>query len=261
MQLSDQISAIISGGASGLGEASARALAAKGVRVAIFDINEQKGEAVAHDIGGKFFKVDVTDEANIEQALAEARELHGQERILVNCAGIVFGMKTASRNRDSGEVRSHSIADFSRIIAVNLVGAFSLAAKSAAGMMQAEPITDDGGRGVIIHTSSVAADEGQIGQAAYAASKGGIKSLALPMARDLSREGIRVNAILPGLFETPMFDVLPEEVRISLGKSVPFPQRLGRADEYAALALHICENEMLNGASIRLDGAVRLAPR
>ena len=261
MKLGSNISAIVTGGASGLGEATARALSARGVKVAIFDINEDKGRAVAEDIDGKFFSVDVTDETSIEAALEGARRAHGQERILINCAGIVFGMKTASRSRDTGEVRAHAIDAFAKVIAVNLTGAFAVAAKSAAGMMQAEPVTDDGTRGVIIHTSSVAADEGQIGQAAYAASKGALKALALPMARDLARDGIRVNAIQPGLFETPMFDVLPDEVRESLGKSVPFPQRLGHADEYAALALHICENEMINGAAIRLDGAVRLAPR
>jgi NAD(P)-dependent dehydrogenase (short-subunit alcohol dehydrogenase family) len=261
MKLGNNISAIVTGGASGLGEATARALSARGVKVALFDINEEKGEAVAKAIGGRFFHVDVTDETSIDTALEGARAAHGQERILINCAGIVFGMKTASRHRETGEVRAHAIDAFAKVIAVNLTGAFAVAAKSAAGMMQADPVTDDGTRGVIIHTSSVAADEGQIGQAAYAASKGAIKALALPMARDLSRDGIRVNAIQPGLFETPMFDVLPEEVRESLGKSVPFPQRLGHADEYAALALHICENEMINGAAIRLDGAVRLAPR
>jgi len=261
MKLGNNISAIVTGGASGLGEATARALRTKGVKVSLFDINTEKGEAIAKEIGAKFFKVDVTDEASIDAALESARKAHGQERILISCAGIVFGMKTASRHRETGEVRAHAIDAFARVIAVNLTGAFAVSAKSAAGMMQTDPVTDDGTRGVIIHTSSVAADEGQIGQAAYAASKGAIKALALPMARDLSRDGIRVNAIQPGLFETPMFDAIPEEARISLGKSVPFPQRLGRADEYAALALHICENEMINGASIRLDGAVRLAPR
>lgn len=261
MELNGEISAVVTGGASGLGAATARALAARGVKVAIFDLNAENGQKIADEIGGAFFTVDVTDEASIDAALAAARQKHGQEQILVNCAGIVFGMKTASRNRDTGKVRSHGIAEFSKIIAVNLIGAFAVSAKSAAGMMDADKITDDGTRGVIIHTSSVAADEGQIGQAAYAASKGGIKALALPMARDLARDGIRVNAIQPGLFETPMFDMITEDVRIALGKSVPFPQRLGTPEEYAALVIHICENEMINGAALRLDGAVRLAPR
>ena len=261
MKLNGDISAVVTGGASGLGAATARALAAKGVKVAIFDVNEQNGRKVAEEIGGSFFTVDVTDEASIDSALAGAREKNGQEQILVNCAGIVFGMKTASRHRETGAVRAHGVPEFSKVIAVNLIGAFAVSAKSAAGMMDTDPVTDDGTRGVIIHTSSVAADEGQIGQAAYAASKGGIKALALPMARDLARDGIRVNAIQPGLFETPMFDMITEDVRIALGKSVPFPQRLGTPEEYAALVIHICENEMLNGAALRLDGAVRLAPK
>lgn len=261
MKLNGDISAVVTGGASGLGAATARALAAKGVKVAIFDVNEENGRKVAEEIGGSFFTVDVTDEASIDSALAGARKTNGQEQILVNCAGIVFGMKTASRHRETGAVRAHGVPEFAKVIAVNLIGAFAVSAKSAAGMMDTDPVTDDGTRGVIIHTSSVAADEGQIGQAAYAASKGGIKALALPMARDLARDGIRVNAIQPGLFETPMFDMITEDVRIALGKSVPFPQRLGTPEEYAALVIHICENEMLNGAALRLDGAVRLAPK
>lgn len=261
MKLDSRLAAIVTGGASGLGEASARALAAHGVRVAILDIQEERGRAVAADIGGVYCKVDVTDEASVDAALAAARQAHGQEHILVNCAGIAIGMKTAGRKRDTGEILPHRIADFVKVVTINLIGTFTLCAKSAAGMMTHEPITEDGARGVIINTSSVAAEDGQIGQVAYAASKGGVRSLALPMARDLSRDGIRVNTILPGLFHTPMFDGLPEEVRESLGRSVPFPNRLGRPEEYAALVIHICENDMLNGESIRLDGAVRLAPR
>ncbi len=261
MQISRGLPAVVTGGASGLGAAAARRLAAAGARVALFDMNAQKGEALAREIGGAFFAVDVTDAASVGAGLAAARAAHGQERVCVTCAGIVHGRKTVGRDRTTGAPVAHPVAEFARVLAVNLTGSFSVASQSAAGMAGAGAVTPDGTRGVIVMTSSVAATDGQIGQAAYAASKGGVLGLVLPMARDLARDGIRVCAIMPGLFHTPMFDVLPDEARAALAASVPFPSRLGKPDEFAALVAHIVENEMLNGAAIRLDGAVRLEPK
>lgn len=261
MKLDSSISAIVTGGASGLGQATARELASQRVRVAIFDLNGELGERVATDIGGLYCACDVTDEASVDAALAKAAQAHGPARILVNCAGIAIGEKTARRDRETGETMPHSLASFSKVIQVNLIGTFHMVSKCAAAMMRLEPVTEDGERGVIISTASVAAEEGQIGQVAYAASKGGVAAMTLPVARDLARDGIRVCTILPGLFHTPMFDGLPDEARKALEDSVPFPSRLGDPAEYGALARHICENAMLNGASIRLDGAIRLAPR
>ena len=261
MKLGNDISAIVTGGASGLGEATARALAGQGVKVTLFDLNEGLGEKVASDIGGTFCKVDVSDEVSVDAGLVKARNTHGQERILVNCAGIAPAAKTASRDRKTGEAKPHDLGLFSKTIQVNLIGTFHMCSKVAAGMLDLDPINDDGERGVMVSTASVAAQDGQIGQAAYAASKGGVESLTLPMARDLSRNGIRVMAILPGLFLTPMFDTLPQEVADALAASVPFPSRLGHPSEYASLVQHICENTMLNGTNIRLDGAIRMAPR
>ena len=261
MRLNDQISAIITGGASGLGEATARHLAAKGVKVALFDLNEERGTAVASELGGSFFAVDVCDTDSVSAGFAGAAEKQGAARLLVNCAGIGPPMKTVSRDRQTGEVRMHDLALFAKVISINLVGTFNCIAHAAAGMLDLEPISDDGERGVIVNTASVAAEDGQIGQAAYAASKGGVKGLTLPVARDLSRDGIRVNTILPGLFKTPLFEGLPEEAVRALSASVPFPSRLGRPDEYAAMVEHICTNAMLNAASIRLDGAIRMAPK
>jgi len=261
MQLSEKISAVVTGGASGLGEATAKALRQAGVRVAIFDLNEKRGKAVASEIGGTFCRVDVTDGASVDTALASARSAHGQEHILVNCAGIAIGAKTAAIDKESGEPRPHSLDAFTKVVTVNLIGTFHMCSKSAAGMLSLDPVTDDGGRGVIINTASVAGVEGQIGQVAYSASKGGVMGLTVPMARDLARDGIRVMTIMPGLFLTPMFETLPREVADSLGRGVPFPSRLGHPGEYAALARHICENDMLNGECIRLDGALRMQPR
>lgn len=261
MKLGPKISAIVTGGASGLGEATVRNLSEAGVRVAIFDLQDERGENVAKDTGGTYCQCNVTDEDSVNAALKKAREAHGQERILVNCAGIAFGQKTASRKRDSDDVVAHDLGEFTKVIHVNLIGTFHMAAKCAAGMMTLDPVTEDGGRGVIVSTSSVAGVEGQIGQAAYAASKGGVAALTLPMARDLSKDGIRTAAIMPGLFYTPMFDTLPKDVQDALGASVPFPSRLGNPSEYAALVRHICENDMLNGENIRLDGALRMPPR
>jgi len=261
MQLSKDIAAVVTGGASGLGAATARALAAKGVRVALLDLNAEAGEKLAKELGGVFARCDVTDEASVDAALAAARKAHGQERILVNCAGIGIAKRISRRVKETGAFEPHDLATFAKVIQVNLIGTFQMMAKAAAGMQATAPVGQDGERGVMICTASVAAQDGQIGQVAYAASKGGVYSMTLPVARDLAQSGIRVCTILPGLFLTPMFDSLSEEARRSLAASVPFPPRLGSPVEYAALALHICENPMLNGECIRLDGALRMAPR
>ena len=255
------LAAIVTGGASGLGEATARKLASAGARVAILDRDATRGPAVAGEIGGVFAACDVTDAASVETALSTASAAHGAARIIVNCAGVAFGQKTVNRDRATGAISAHDHAAFLRVVSINLMGTFNVATKAAAQLAALAPVTPDGGRGVIIMTASVAAEDGQIGQIAYAASKGAVQAMTLPMARDLAREGIRVMTILPGLFHTPMFDGLPEEARTALAASVPFPSRLGSPAEYASLALHIAENDMLNGGSIRLDGAIRLAPR
>lgn len=261
MNLGNDIAAVVTGGASGLGAATAAALAAKGVKVGVLDLNEAAGREHAERIGGTFAHCDVTNEESVDAALAAVRGAHGQERILVNCAGIAIAKRVVRRVKDTGAIEPHDLASFAKVIQVNLIGTFLMISKSAAGMLTLDPLGPDGERGVIINTASVAAQDGQIGQVAYAASKGGVASLTLPVARDLSRDGVRVCSILPGLFQTPMFAGLPEEAKKSLAATVPFPSRLGDPAEYAMLAVHICENVMLNGASIRLDGAIRLAPR
>jgi NAD(P)-dependent dehydrogenase (short-subunit alcohol dehydrogenase family) len=261
MQLGNNISAVITGGASGLGAATARALAAKGVKVGLLDLNDQLGATLAAELKGAYAKGDVTNEASVAAALASLRQANGQERILVNCAGIAVAKRTVRRVRETGGIEPHDLASFRKVIEVNLIGTFTMVAASSAGMMTLDPMAPDGERGAVVMTSSVAAEDGQIGQVAYAASKGGVASMTLPIARDLSKDGIRVVSILPGLFLTPMFDTLSEEARRSLAAAVPFPPRLGHPSEYAQLAVHICENVMLNGSTLRLDGAVRLAPR
>ena len=261
MKLDNNVAAVVTGGASGLGEATVRMLANSGVRVAVFDMNEERGTAVAEDTDGIFCEVDVTSDESVAAGLERARARHGVERILVNCAGIAPGRKTVSRNRETGAFVPHDMATFRKGIEVNLVGTFRMIAHSAAGMAGLEPATSDGGRGVIVNTASVAAEDGQIGQASYAASKAGIVGLTLPVARDLASFGIRVVTIMPGLFHTPLFDGLPDEVRKALETTIPFPSRLGKAQEYAKLVRAIVENDMLNGASIRLDGALRMAPK
>jgi NAD(P)-dependent dehydrogenase (short-subunit alcohol dehydrogenase family) len=260
MKLDKTISAIITGGASGLGAATARALASHGVRVALFDLNEAKGAPFAEKLGGTFVRVDVTDEASVDLGFKHARSAQGQERILVNCAGTGVAFKTASRVKDTGEIRHFPLEAFSKIIQINLVGTFRCIAKAAAGMMTLAPEAD-GDTGVIINTASVAAEDGQVGQAAYSASKAGIVGMTLPIARDLSGEGIRVNTILPGIFDTPLMQGTPPNVKDALGASVPFPKRFGNPEEYASLALEIIRNTYLNGEDIRLDGAIRMAPR
>jgi NAD(P)-dependent dehydrogenase (short-subunit alcohol dehydrogenase family) len=246
--------AIVSGGGSGLGRATAEMLAAAGVKVAILDINEAAAGEAAKETGGLAIVADVTDAKSVEAAVATARQRHGAARIAVNCAGI------GTAGRIVGRDGPLPLDAFRRVIEVNLIGSFNLMRLAAAEMTQLDPLAD-GERGIIVSTASVAAYEGQIGQAAYSASKGGIAALTLPAARELARYGIRVVAIAPGIFSTPMLQGLPQNVRDSLAASIPFPNRLGRPDEYAALVLHLCRNTMINGEVIRLDGALRMAPR
>ena len=255
MELNGSLAAVVTGGASGLGAATGKMLVEVGVKVALFDLNEEVGAKVAEDIGALFVKVDVTSEESVVAGFEAARAAHGQERILVNCAGIGPAAKTVSRGQP------HAMDLFEKTIAINLVGSFRCITHAAAGMITLDPLNEDGARGVMVSTASVAAFDGQIGQAAYSASKGGIAAMTLPVARDLSQYGIRVTTIAPGIFETPMLTGLPQDVQDSLGKQVPFPSRLGRPAEYAQLVKSICENDMLNGEVIRLDGAIRMAPR
>jgi NAD(P)-dependent dehydrogenase (short-subunit alcohol dehydrogenase family) len=255
------LTAIITGGASGLGEATARHLTSLGAKVALFDMNAEKGEKLAQELKGVFCHVDVSDELSAKAGFAKARAALGQERILINCAGVGPAKKTISRDKASGAIIPHELEAFKKTVGINLIGTFNMIAQSAAGMAALDPITSDGGRGVIVNTASVAAEDGQMGQAAYAASKGGVVSLTLPVARDLARDGIRVMTILPGLFYTPLFDTVAPEFRASLEAQVPFPSRLGKPSEYAHLVQSIVENDMLNGSCIRLDGAIRMAPK
>jgi len=260
MNLDNTVAAVVTGGASGLGEATARALAAQGVKVAIFDMNEARGEEVAKDIGGVFCKVNVTSDADVDAGFEKARAAHGQERILVNCAGTGNAAKTASRDKTTGETKHFPLDAFDRIIQINLVGTFRCIAKSAKGMLDLAPL-EDGERGAIVNTASVAAEDGQMGQAAYSASKGGVVGMTLPIARDLMGEGIRVNTILPGIFNTPLMNGAPEAVKAGLAASVPFPKRLGNPEEYAQLALTMITCGYFNGEDVRLDGGIRMAPR
>lgn len=261
MILDNSVAAIVTGGASGLGAATARALSAKGVKVALFDLNVEAGEAIAAEIGGVFCAVNVTDDASVDAGFAKARAAHGQERILVNCAGIAPAAKTVGKNRETGAPKFHDMALFEKAIAINLVGTFRCIARAAAGIVTLDPVDEHGSRGAIVNTASVAAQDGQIGQAAYAASKGGVVAMTLPVARDLMNDGIRVNTILPGIFETPMMAGMPQQVQDALAAMVPFPKRLGKAEEYAKLALFMLEHDYLNGESVRLDGAIRLGPK
>lgn len=247
--------AIVTGGASGLGAATARKLHESGVRVALFDLNADAGNALAAELGGAFAQVDVSDPASVAQGLALVGDRLGTPRILVNCAGVGPAAKTVSRGQ------AHDAALFDKVVRINLIGSFNCASQAAAFMVAADPIDADGARGVIVNTASVAAFDGQIGQVAYAASKGGIVGMTLPMARDLADKGVRVCTIAPGLFRTPLLEGLPAEVQESLGAQVPFPSRLGDPAEYAAMVDHITRNPMLNGEVIRLDGAIRMAPR
>lgn len=250
----DRQAAIVTGGASGLGGATAEMLAKAGAKVTIFDMNADLGEAKAAEIGGAFQKVNVTDESAVEEAIAAAEGLHGKARILVNCAGIGPPAKVVGRDGSALPLK-----DFTTVINVNLLGTFNVLSKFAAALHQEAPLGEE--RGVIINTASVAAFDGQIGQAAYAASKGGVVGMTLPIARELARWGIRVVTIAPGLFLTPLLASLPKEAQDSLGAQVPFPSRLGDPSEYAKMVAAIIDNPMLNGETIRLDGAIRMAPK
>ncbi len=255
MQVSEKTIAIVTGGASGLGAATSAALAAQGAKVVLFDMNAEMGQAHAHHIGGQFRQVDVSDAVAVKTAVDSVQKEHGALHVLVNCAGVGWASKTVTKGAP------HDPEMFAKLIGINLVGSFYCASHAAAVMLENEPIGTDGERGVIINTASVAAYEGQVGQVAYAASKGGIVGMTLPMARDLAPKGVRVCSIAPGLFLTPLLESLPQEVQDSLGQQVPFPSRLGDPAEFGKLACHIVDNAMLNGEVIRLDGAIRMAPR
>ena len=251
----DGIAAIVTGGASGLGAATAERLAALGAKVSLFDLNAELGTAFADQIGGRFATVNVTDEAAVAAAILEAEEVNGKARILVNCAGVGPPAKVIGRDGNA-----LPLADFARIMNINLLGTFNVLSKFAARIHDADKIGPEE-RGVIVNTASVAAFDGQIGQAAYSASKGGVVGMTLPIARELARYGIRVMTIAPGIFWTPLLGSLPQDAQDSLGKQVPFPSRLGHPDEYALMVESIILNPMLNGETIRLDGAIRMAPK
>ncbi|WP_018618999.1 3-hydroxyacyl-CoA dehydrogenase [Spirosoma luteum] len=255
--------ALVTGGASGLGEATVRLLVSQGANVVILDLNDERGNALAEELGWKvrFAKTNVTDEASVQAAVNMAIGTFGALHINVNCAGVAEARKTLGKVE--GVYGAHSLAVFQKVVSINLIGTFNVIRLAALAMEHNEPAPEPfaGERGIIINTASVAAYDGQMGQAAYAASKGGIVGMTLPIARDLARSGIRVMTIAPGLFETPLLAALPEEARLSLGQQVPFPSRLGRPHEYALLVKSIIENPMLNGEVIRLDGAIRMAPK
>ncbi len=264
MELDTSTSAIVTGGASGLGRASAETLAAKGVRVAIFDLNAQAGGEVAAAIGGTFHEVDILDEASVEAGFAAARAAHGQERVLVHCAMAAKGGKTVSRDKETGQLKRLSTEDYAFSAEGILVASYRIASIAALGMAGADPLDADGERGAIILTSSAAAQDGQIGQVAYGSLKAGVNGLVLPMARDLMDLGIRVNSIMPGIFATPpmlRFKDFNAKMWEALNASVPFPKRLGRPEEFASLVVEIASNSYLNAQAFRIDGAIRMPPR
>lgn len=260
MKIESGMAAVVTGGASGLGNASARALADAGFKVAIFDINEDKGMEKAEEIGGLFCKVDILDEDSVVAGFEKARAAHGQERVAVHCAQTSRNGKTISRNRETGELKRLSTEDYAFSTQGILVASYRVASLSALGMMALDPL-EDGERGVITLTSSAAAQDAQIGQVAYGSCKAGVNGLVLPLARDLMNEGIRVNSIMPGIFATPPMLGAPEKVLASLSASVPFPKRLGKPDEFGSLIMELVRNSYFNGQAIRLDGAIRMPPR
>jgi len=262
MIITSDTAAIITGGASGLGGATARALTAAGAKVAIFDMNEEMGEALAAEIGVTFCKVNVMDAESVAAGFAKARAANGQERIFVNCAGGSGGGggKTVRRDKATGDISGHSLDIFERVVQLNLIGTFRCIVESGKGMLTLAP-NDDGERGVVVNTASVAAQDGQIGQVAYSAAKAGIVGMTLTIARDLASEGIRINTIMPGIMATPPMAKLPEKVLDGLAASVPFPPRLGKPEEFASAVLELVRNTYFNGQAIRLDGAIRMAPR
>tara|TARA_B100000965_G_scaffold381414_1_gene378831 strand:+ start:155 stop:922 length:768 start_codon:yes stop_codon:yes gene_type:complete len=255
MEITENTVAIVTGGASGLGAATVKALASRGAKVSIFDMNRHLGEEISHTNQADYYDIDVSKAQAVAEAVNSVESKFQRLNVLVNCAGIGPPAKTVSRGEP------HEAALFAKVIEVNLIGSFHCASNAAAAMLRSDTCTDDGGRGVIINTASVAAYEGQIGQVAYAASKGGIVGMTLPMARDLSEHGVRVCTIAPGLFLTPLLESLPADTKTSLGQQVPFPARLGDPTEFAKMVCHIIDNEMLNGEIIRLDGAIRMSPR
>lgn len=259
MKIDSSIAAVVTGGASGLGLATVKALRAAGVKVAIFDLNEDIGEKMAAETGAVFCRCDVLSDESVDAAFAKARAANGQERVLVCCAGGGNAIPTVRRDKETGEIKMFPTDKFEWVLKLNTVGTFRCITRAAAGMMTLDPI--DGERGVLINTASAAATEGQIGQAAYSAAKAGIVGMTLTIARDLSREGIRVNTLQPGIFDTPAMARAPQEMKDALGRMVPFPPRLGNADEYASMALEIVRNGYVNGETIRLDGAIRMQPR
>jgi len=264
MKIDHTIAAVVTGGASGLGRASATALAAAGVKVAIFDISEEAGEAFAAEIGGVFCKVDITDEASVEAGFAKAREAHGQERIVVHCALVAGGGKTLSFDKTTGGYKRTPTEQIAKSADGIFTASYRIASIAALGMANADPVNDDGERGSIIFTSSAASQDGQVGQVAYGGGKGAVNAMVLPMARDLMDIGIRVNAILPGTFATPpMLRVkeMNETVFDNLGKAVPFPKRLGNPEEFASLVMELARNTYINGQLIRIDGAIRMPPK
>ncbi len=256
MKLDTSVSAVITGGASGLGEATARGLRAKGVKVAIFDMQKDRGEDLAKEIGAVFCEVNVTSDASVDAGLAKAREANGQERLLVNCAGILAAARTVDKKGTP-----HPMESFERVIQINLIGSFRCLSRSAAGMSKLEPLNSDGERGVVVNTASIAAFDGQIGQIAYTASKGGIVSMTLNAARDLAIHGIRVCTICPGTFATPLMLAASDEVRASVEKHIVFPHRMGNPPEFSLLVSQIAENDYFNGEVFRLDAATRMPPK
>ena len=253
MQL-DGVSAIVTGGASGLGEATSRLFAARGARVVVLDLNDDRGAQVAKDIGGVYVRADVTDEEQVGEAIRAATDM-GPLRVLVNCAGIGSVGRTIDRDGSP-----HDLGRFIKVVSINLIGSFNCLRLAASAMSRTEPL-EHGERGVVVNTASVAAFDGQIGQAAYSASKGGVVGMTLPIARDLAAVGVRVNTIAPGLVETPLLGTLPEQARNALGQSVLFPKRLAQPEEYAHTALFLVENSYMNGETLRMDGGIRMPPK
>jgi NAD(P)-dependent dehydrogenase (short-subunit alcohol dehydrogenase family) len=260
MKLDSSVSAVVTGGASGLGAATARALRDLGVKVALFDMNPETGEKKAQELGAVFCEVDISSDEQVVAGFAKARAANGQERILINCAGAGRGFKTIFWDKAAGKHQRHPIDAFEKVIQINVVGTFRVISLSALGMASLEP-NEDGERGAIVNTGSVAAEEGQIGQVAYSASKAAIKGMTLTIARDLSSEGIRINTILPGIMATPPMMGVPAPMLEALAASVPFPKRLGKPEEFADLAVTTVRNSYFNGETIRLDGAIRMPPK
>lgn len=259
MKIDSTLSAIVTGGASGLGLATVKALRAQGVKVAIFDLNKEVGEKAAAETGAVFCQCDVLSDESVDQAFAQAREVNGQERVLVCCAGGGNAVPTARRDKKTGEIKIFPSDQFEWVLKLNTVGTFRCITRAAAGMMEGDAPDEE--RGVIVNTASAAATEGQMGQAAYSAAKAAIVGMTLTIARDLSRENIRVNTVQPGIFDTPAMARAPQEMKDALGAMVPYPRRLGHPDEFASLVLELIRNRYINGETVRLDGAIRMQPR